>query len=89
MCHKLVEIEPGRVDYLLRSVPTYRVRFLTSEQLRYWLVLSFCLLCLLVGFREGLAIFAPPPLMLNCYFSDFLWEDCVLCVVGFVSAELE
>ena len=32
--------------------------------------------------------FAPPPLMLNCYFSDFLWDDCVPCG-GFVRVEVE
>ena len=88
LCHKSVEIGPGRWDYLLRSAPTYRERFVTSEKVKQCLVFSFCLLFLLVAFREGLAIFAPPPLMLNCYFSDFLWEDCVPCG-GFVSAEVE
>ena len=32
VCHKSVEIGPGRLYYLLRSAPTYRERFVTSEK---------------------------------------------------------
>ena len=34
LCHESVEIGPGRWDYLLRSAPTYRKGFVTSEKVR-------------------------------------------------------
>ena len=59
LCHKSVEIGPGMLDYLLRSAPTYRERFVTSKKSKI-VVGTFFLPSLSFGwFPRGFGDFCP------------------------------